>query len=56
MVSYSRTVMHPADRRFFEIPHDRKLDKEQTSYDNVLDAFRLALKVIRLVKKRIDTI
>jgi hypothetical protein len=28
-----------------------KLDKEATSYDNVLDAFRLALKGISLVKK-----
>ena len=28
-----------------------KLDKEQTSYHNVLDAFRLALKGINLVKK-----
>jgi hypothetical protein len=28
-----------------------KLDKEQTSYHNVLDAFRLALKGIKLVKK-----
>jgi hypothetical protein len=30
-----------------------KLDKEQTSYHNVLDAFRLALKGINLVKKDI---
>ena len=30
---------------------DGKLDKEQTSYHNVLDAFRLALKGINLVKK-----
>jgi hypothetical protein len=30
---------------------DGKLDKEQTSYHNVLDAFRLALKGIKLVKK-----
>ena len=30
-----------------------KLDKEATSYDNVLDAFRLALKGINLVKKEI---
>jgi hypothetical protein len=29
-----------------------KLDKEQTSYHNVLDAFRLALKGINLVKKQ----
>lgn len=28
-----------------------KLDKEQTSYHNVLDAFRLALKGINLVRK-----
>jgi hypothetical protein len=28
-----------------------KLDKEQTSYHNVLDAFRLALKGIKIVKK-----
>jgi hypothetical protein len=28
-----------------------KLDKEQTSYHNVLDAFRLALKGINLIKK-----
>ena len=28
-----------------------KLDKEATSYDNILDAFRLALKGIDLVKK-----
>ena len=28
-----------------------KLDKEQSSYHNVLDAFRLALKGINLVKK-----
>jgi hypothetical protein len=28
-----------------------KLDKEQTSYHNLLDAFRLALKGISLVKK-----
>ncbi|HTH21785.1 MAG TPA: hypothetical protein VL854_06175 [Nitrososphaeraceae archaeon] len=28
-----------------------KLSKEDTSYDNVLDAFRLALKGINLVKK-----
>jgi hypothetical protein len=33
---------------------DGKLDKEQTSYHNVLDAFRLALKGIKLVKKQID--
>lgn len=33
---------------------DGKLDKEQTSYDNVLDAFRLALKGIKIVKKEID--
>jgi hypothetical protein len=30
---------------------DGKLDKEQTSYHNVLDAFRLSLKGINLVKK-----
>jgi hypothetical protein len=30
---------------------DGKLDKQQTSYHNVLDAFRLALKGIRIVKK-----
>jgi hypothetical protein len=29
----------------------RKLDKEVTSYDNVLDAFRLALKGVKVVKK-----
>lgn len=29
-----------------------KLDKEQTSYHNILDSFRLALKGINLVKKR----
>jgi hypothetical protein len=28
-----------------------KLSKEDTSYDNVLDAFRLALKGIKVVKK-----
>jgi len=28
-----------------------KLDKESTSYDNVLDAFRLACRGIKLVKK-----
>jgi hypothetical protein len=28
-----------------------KLDKEATSYDNMLDAFRLALKGIKMVKK-----
>lgn len=28
-----------------------RLSKEETSYDNVLDAFRLALKGIKLVKK-----
>jgi hypothetical protein len=28
-----------------------KLSKEDTSYDNVLDAFRLALKGIKMVKK-----
>jgi hypothetical protein len=27
-----------------------KLDKDQTSYHNVLDAFRLALKGIKIVK------
>ena len=36
-----------------QIPDDGKLDKDQTSYDNVLDAFRLALKVISLVKKEL---
>ncbi len=30
---------------------DGKLDKDQTSYHNVLDAFRLALKGINLMKK-----
>jgi hypothetical protein len=34
----------------YEIPNS--LDKEQTSYRNVLDAFRLALKGIKMVKKR----
>ena len=34
----------------YEIPNS--LDKEQTSYHNVLDAFRLALKEIKMVKKR----
>jgi len=33
---------------------DGKLDKEQTSYHNVLDAFRLALKGIKMVKKELD--
>lgn len=28
-----------------------KVNKEQTSYDDLLDAFRLALKGINLVKK-----
>lgn len=28
-----------------------KLSKEDTSYDNVLDAFRLALKRIKVIKK-----
>ena len=28
-----------------------KLSKEETSFDNVLDAFRLALKGIKVVKK-----
>jgi hypothetical protein len=28
-----------------------RLSKEDTSYDNVLDAFRLALKGIKAVKK-----
>ena len=32
-----------------------KLDKEQTSYHNVLDAFRLALKGINLVKKKVES-
>jgi hypothetical protein len=31
-----------------------KLSKEDTSYHNVLDAFRLALKGVKLVKKEID--
>jgi len=31
-----------------------KLDKEKTSYHNVLDAFRLALKGINLVKKEYE--
>lgn len=30
-----------------------KLDKDQTSYDNVMDAFRLALKGIKMVKKEL---
>jgi hypothetical protein len=33
---------------------DGKLDKEQTSYHNVLDAFRLALKGIKIVKKETE--
>jgi hypothetical protein len=33
---------------------DGKLDKEQTSYDSVLDAFRLACRRIKLVKKEIE--
>lgn len=33
-----------------------KLDKEQTSYDNVLDAFRLGLKGIKIVKKENDQV
>jgi hypothetical protein len=32
-----------------------KLDKEQTSCQNVLDAFRLALKGITLVKKKVES-
>ena len=28
-----------------------KVSKEETSYDNVLDAFRLALKGVKLIKK-----
>jgi hypothetical protein len=28
-----------------------KLSKEETSFDNVLDAFRLALKGIKVIKK-----
>ena len=32
-----------------------KLSKEDTSYDNVLDAFRLALKGIKMVKKENET-
>ena len=28
-----------------------KLSKEETSFDNVLDAFRLALKEIKVIKK-----
>jgi len=32
-----------------------KLDKEQTSCHNVLDAFRLALKGITLVKKKVES-
>jgi hypothetical protein len=31
--------------------NDGKLDIDQTSYHNVLDAFRLALKGIKIVKK-----
>jgi len=30
-----------------------KLDKESTSYDNIMDAFRLACKGVKLVKKEI---
>jgi hypothetical protein len=32
-----------------------KLSKEDTSYDNVLDAFRLALKGVKMVKKENET-
>jgi hypothetical protein len=31
--------------------YDGRLDKDQPSYYNLLDAFRLALKGIRIVKK-----
>ena len=33
-----------------------KLDKEATSYDNVLDAFRLALQMFKLKEKERDTV
>jgi hypothetical protein len=33
-----------------------KLDKEATSYDNVLDAFILSLKMIKLKEKETDTV
>jgi len=33
-----------------------KLDKEATSYDNVLDAFRLSLQMFRLKDKEKDTV
>ena len=33
-----------------------KLDKEATSYDNVLDAFRLSLQMFKLKEKESDTI
>ena len=32
-----------------------KLDKDATSYDNVLDAFRLSLEMFRLKEKERDT-
>ncbi len=33
-----------------------KLDKEATSYDNVLDAFRLSLQMFKLREKEGDTV
>ena len=33
-----------------------KLDKEATSYDNVLDAFRLSLQMFKLKEKESDTV
>jgi hypothetical protein len=33
-----------------------KLDKEATSYDNVLDAFRLSLPMFKLREKESDTV
>jgi hypothetical protein len=33
-----------------------KLDKEATSYDNVLDAFRLSLQMFKLKEKERDTV
>ncbi len=33
-----------------------KLDKEATSYDNVLDAFRLSLKMFKLKEKETDAV
>jgi hypothetical protein len=33
-----------------------KLDKEATSYDNVLDAFRLSLQTFKLREKESDTV